>query len=82
MLPTPFKNDDPFPTPEAAARKLVEIVKERQGDEPHSYTGVCNSDFLNTGSTVESYKRGRDYAIERGWISIDPSGTRITARET
>jgi hypothetical protein len=44
-LPTPFKQDDAFANPEAAARKLVEIVREYQvnREEPHTYTGVVNA---------------------------------------
>lgn len=79
MRPSQVKQDEPFPTPEAAARKLVEIVKAQQGDEPHAYTGVCNTDFLRTGSSVESYRRARNYAIDLGWLWIDGSGTRISA---
>ena len=79
MHTSQFKQNDPFPTPEAAARKLVEIVKAQQGDKAHAYTGVCNTEFLRTGSSVESYRRARDYAIDLGWLSIDGSGTRISA---
>ena len=78
--PTPFKQDNPFANPETAARKLVEIVRDFQAkrDEPHTYTGVVNTAFTGAGGTVESYMAGRDYAIEKGWLAIDGSGTRIS----
>lgn len=76
----PFKSDDPFANPEAAARELIRLCKlemETTG-QPHAYTGTVNNAFKSEGrSTVASYGAGRDYAIAKGWLEIDISGTRI-----
>jgi len=81
MGPTQFKQDNPFANPEAAARKLVEIIRELQAarNEQHTYTGVVNSALTRTGGSIQNYANGRDFAIDKGWLSIDSSGTRISA---
>jgi hypothetical protein len=76
-----FKQDDPFANPEDAAREFVRIAKREMEETGRSvaFTGTVNSAFTTGGrSTVPSYSKGRDYAIAKGWISIDGSGTRIT----
>lgn len=80
MLPK-FKTDDPFTNPGTAARELIRLCKvemEMTGN-PHAYTGTINNAFrLDGGGTVESYAAGRKFAVEKGWLMIDGSGTRIT----
>jgi hypothetical protein len=65
--------DRPFAEPEAAARKLLEIVRAKE----IAYTGVTNSAFVAAGGTVEEYSAGRKYATAQRWFEIDSSGTRI-----
>ena len=76
-----FKTDDPFANPEAAAKELIRLCKlemETTG-QPHAYTGTVNTAFTTGGrSTGASYGAGRDFAIAKGWLVIDISGTRIT----
>lgn len=74
-----FKADCPFERPEAAARELLRIVKSRLTEgQPHTYTGVVNSEFLQSADTsVAMYSAGRDFAITNRWFEIDASGTRI-----
>jgi hypothetical protein len=70
--------DRPFARPEAAARKLLEIVlADVDIASQHAYTGVTNTAFTRAGGSVAEYAAGRDYAIAHGWLEIDPSGTRI-----
>jgi hypothetical protein len=76
-----FKADDQFANPEAAARELIRLIKREMEEtgQPHAYTGTVNNVFRSEGrSTVASYGAGRDYAVEKGWLAIDESGTRIT----
>lgn len=50
-----------------------------QANRSFAYTGTVNNAFKSEGrSTVASYGAGRDYAIEKNWLTIDISGTRIT----
>ena len=75
-----FKEYEPFPTPELAARELVRIataLMEETGD-PVAYTGRWNSAFTRAGGSLEMYVVGRDFAIDKGWLMIDGSGTRVT----
>jgi hypothetical protein len=68
----------PFATPEAAARKLLEIVLAKDIDVgQYAYTGATNSAFLQAGGDVTEYIAGRDFAVAQGWFEIDRSGTRV-----
>jgi hypothetical protein len=68
----------PFARPEAAARKLLEIVLSNDIDVgQHTYTGITNTAFTRAGGSVAEYAAGRDYAIAHGWFEVDRSGTRI-----
>jgi hypothetical protein len=73
-----FAEKRPYADPEAAARKLLEIVLAKDIDVgQYAYTGVTNTSFLQAGGSVAEYTAGRDYAIAQGWFEIDRSGTRI-----
>lgn len=76
----PLKSDDPFAKPEDAARELIRLCKAEMKESglPFAYTGTVNHAFWMGRSTVASYGAGRDYAIAKGWLTIDESGTRIT----
>lgn len=76
----PFKQDDLFTDPEDAARELIRLVKieMEEKERPFAYTGTINNAFRAGGrSTVASYGAGINYAVERGWLAIDESGTRV-----
>jgi hypothetical protein len=73
-----YVGDRPFAIPEAAARKLLEIVLAKHIDVgQYAYTGATNSAFLAAGGSVAEYLAGRDYAVAQGWFEIDRSGTRV-----
>ncbi len=73
-----FVGDRAFADPEAAARKLLAIILARDIDVGQfAYTGDVNLAFLQEGGSVAEYAAGRDFAIERRWFEIDPSGSRI-----
>jgi hypothetical protein len=70
--------DRPFANPEAAARKLLEIVLSSDIDVgQYAYTGATNTAFLQAGGSVAEYIAGREFAIAQGWFEIDRSGSRV-----
>ena len=75
-----FKEDRPYASPEAAARKLLEIIRAEIAVSklPYAYTGTWNSSFTREGGSIAEYAEGRDYDIAQGWLKIDESGTRVT----
>jgi hypothetical protein len=74
-----YAADRPFANPEAAARKLLDIVRASVAESGlrHAYTGAANAAFTRAGGSVPEYVAGRDHAVARRWIEIDPSGSRI-----
>jgi hypothetical protein len=73
-----FTEDRLFAAPEAAARKLLEIVMSADIDVgQYAYVGSTNAAFLQAGGSVAEYLAGRDYAVAQNWFAIDSSGTRI-----
>ena len=73
-----FREHRPFATPEAAARKLLELVLSKDIDVGQfAYVGATNDAFLQSGGSVAEYGAGRDFAVAQGWIAIDPSGSRF-----
>jgi hypothetical protein len=74
--------DRPFAKPEAAARKLLEIVRSNGIDvEQHTSTSVTLTAFLHAGGSVAEYAVGRDYGIAQRWFAIDRSGTKIILKQ-
>jgi hypothetical protein len=73
-----YVTDRPFATPEAAARKLLDVVLAKDIDVgQHAYTGATNTAFLQAGGDVGEYIAGRDFAVALGWLEVDRSDTRI-----
>jgi hypothetical protein len=74
-----FKEDRPFASPEAAARKLVELIEAEMatGNLLHAYTGAWNASFTRAGGSIAEYGAGRDYGIAAGLFTIDDSGSRV-----
>lgn len=73
-----FVEDRPYAKPEAAARRLLDLIREYKS--PHGdYTdvGPVNIAFLRGGGSVAEYGAARDYAIAQGWIVMHESGTRF-----
>jgi hypothetical protein len=75
-----FIGDRPFADPEAAARKLLDIVRGfiEQSGLGRTYTGVTNRAFLEAGGSPAQYTAGVKYAAAQKWFEVDRSGTRIT----
>ena len=74
-----FVDDRSFEGPEAAARKLLDIVRASIAESrlPHAYTGATNTAFMRAGGSVDEYSVGMKHAAEQKWIEVDRSGTRI-----
>ena len=72
-------SDRPFNDPEAAARKLVDLVRASitTSGLSHAYTGAVNLAFIRAGGTGGDYVAGRQYATAEKWFEIDRSGTRM-----
>jgi hypothetical protein len=67
----------PYADPEVAARKLIEIANSVEAvQDGRIYIELINAPMLfEHKATPAEYKAGLDRAIERGWLTIDRSGT-------
>jgi hypothetical protein len=73
-----FHEDRPYCNPEAAARKLLEIVLAKDIDfGQYTYTGVTTPRSCKRAAMSPNNLAGRDRAIAQGWFKIDTSGTRV-----
>ncbi|WMT78873.1 hypothetical protein [Bradyrhizobium sp. Ash2021] len=74
-----YVTDRPFAAPEAAARKLLDLVRASIAESglPYAYTGATNTAFTRTGGSLLDYAAGIRHAVARKWLEIDRSGTRI-----
>src|ERR1700712_894668 len=72
-----FASGRPYADPEAAARKLVEIANSVEAvQDGRIHIELVNGPMLfEHKATPAEYKAGLDRAIERGWLTIDRSGT-------
>jgi hypothetical protein len=77
---TKFIDDNrPFTDPDAAARKLLHIVRGSiaQSGLRYAYTGATNTEFTRAGGSIEEYSVGMKHAAAQKWFEVDTSGTRI-----
>jgi len=74
-----FVEDGPFANPEAAARELLRIFRDRLKDgAPYAMTGVTNTEFIYTsGGSPTNYRAGMDYGLAQKWFAILGGGTRV-----
>lgn len=74
----------PFATPEAAARKLVEIAAGiKPVQEDRIYIELINYPMLfKLKASAAEYKAGLDFAIARGWLELHESGTYVRILKT
>jgi hypothetical protein len=78
-----FVRDRPFGNPEAAARKLLQLVLQQDIDVGQfASIGAINRAFLGAGGSELEYVAGCGCAIENQWIKIDSSGSRIILLDT
>jgi hypothetical protein len=74
-----FATDRPFASPEAAARKLIEIANSVEAvQDGRIHIEKINGPFLyELKGTPAEYSAGLRVAIARGWLVLHESGTYV-----
>ncbi len=74
-----FVESRPFADPDAAARKLLDIVRTSIAESGFAwaYTGATNTAFTRAGGSVPEYSAGIAFATKMQWFRVERSGTRI-----
>jgi hypothetical protein len=74
-----FATARPYADPEAAARKLIEIANSVEAaQDGRIYIELLNAPMLfEHEATPAEYSAGLKLAIERGWLTLDRSGTYV-----
>jgi hypothetical protein len=77
MAAMKFAIDRPYGEPEVAARKLIEIANSVEAiQDSQIYIELINGPMLfELKAKPAEYKAGLDYAIAKGWLELDRSGT-------
>jgi hypothetical protein len=74
-----FKEQCPFPTPEAAEHKLLELANAIEADHAGRLSvAVINRQFREAGGSYEEYGAAVKAAIAHGWITMHPSGAYLS----
>jgi hypothetical protein len=74
-----FKADRPFPMPEAAERKLLELANAVEADHAGRLSiEIVNRQFRDAGGSYEEYGAAVKAAIAHGWITLHPSGAYLS----
>ena len=74
-----FKEDRPLANVDASVRKLLEIANGIEADHAgRLQIGVINSQFVSAGGSYDEYSAAVKAAIERGWITMHPSGAYLS----
>jgi len=70
-----FRDDRPFASVDAAVKKLLEIAYSLEPDHAgRVHVGVINAQFMSAGANPAEYSAGVKAAIERGYMTMHPSG--------
>jgi hypothetical protein len=79
-----FAQTRPYADPEAAARKLIEIVNSVEAvQDGRVYIELINGPMLlELKATPAGYGAGLKLAIDRGWLALDRSGTYVKFTQT
>ena len=74
-----FKEERPFPTPEAAERKLLELANAVEADHAGRLSvAVINKQFRDAGGSYDEYAAAVKAAIAHGWLTMHPSGAYLS----
>jgi hypothetical protein len=74
-----FKEEHPFPTAEAAERKLLELANAIEADHAGRLSvEIVNRQFREAGGSYEEYGAAVKAAIAHGWITMHPSGAYLS----
>ncbi len=79
-----FATTRPYADPEAAARKLIEIANSVEAvQDGRIFIELLDGPFLyDLKGSPEKYGAGLKSAIERGWLTLDRSGTYVRFTQT
>lgn len=69
-----FATDRPYADIDAAVRKLLELANATEPDAGRLPIGILNRQFLEAGASVAEYKAAVTAAIDRGLLTMHPSG--------
>jgi len=73
-----FVSDRSLADPDAAARKLIEIVNGVEAvQDGRIYIERINAPFLAVGGTGDNFRAGIERAITLGWLWLHESGTYV-----
>jgi hypothetical protein len=74
-----FREDRPLADVDTAVRKLLEIANGIEADHAgRLQIGTINSQFVSAGGTYDDYSAAVKMAIERGYVTMHPSGGYVT----
>jgi hypothetical protein len=79
-----FAADRPYSDPEKAARKLIEIANSVEAvQDGRIYIEKINAPFLyEAKGSPDEYLAALKLAIDRGWLTLDRSGTYVKFTQT
>jgi hypothetical protein len=74
-----FKQDRPFPTPETAERKLLELANAVEADRAGRLAiEIINRQFRDAGGDYDEYSAAIKGAVAHGLITLHPSGAYLS----
>jgi hypothetical protein len=77
-----FREDRPLANVDVAVRKLLEIANGLEADHAgRLQIGTINSQFVSAGGTYDEYSAAVKMAIERGNVTMHPSGAYLSFTE-
>ena len=74
-----YKEERPLANIDAAVKKLLEIANGLEADHAgRLQIGTINSQFVSPGGTYAEYSAAVKRAIERGYVTMHPSGAYLS----
>jgi hypothetical protein len=74
-----FKEERPLADLDTAVRKLLELANAMEADHAgRLHVGLINRQFLEAGASVPEYAAALKAAIDRGYLTLHPSGAYVT----
>jgi hypothetical protein len=74
-----YREERPLADLDTAVRKLLEIAYVTQAEHADRlHIGMINQVFLDTGGSVPEYTAALTAAIDRGFLTLHPSGAYVT----
>jgi hypothetical protein len=74
-----FKDERPFASVNTGVKKLLELANAMEADHAgRLHIGPINRQFLDAGASVSEYAAALKAAIDRGYVTLHPSGVYLT----